>query len=50
MRAAAREAGTLAGADGVAVISALSLAPQPVEAARNLRSVVDTALSQRGAA
>jgi thiamine-phosphate pyrophosphorylase len=37
-----------AGADGVAVISALSLAPQPAEAARNLRSVVDTALSQRG--
>ena len=39
-----------AGADGVAVISALSLAPQPADAARNLRSVVDTALSQRGAA
>jgi thiamine-phosphate pyrophosphorylase len=38
-----------AGADGVAVISALSLAPQPAEAARNLRSVVDTALSKRGA-
>jgi len=38
-----------AGADGVAVISALSLAPQPDEAARNLRSVVDTALSRRGA-
>jgi thiamine-phosphate pyrophosphorylase len=37
-----------AGADGVAVISALSLAPQPEEAARNLRSVVDTALSKRG--
>jgi thiamine-phosphate pyrophosphorylase len=38
-----------AGADGVAVISALSLAPNPEEAARNLRSVVDTALSRRGA-
>jgi len=38
-----------AGADGVAVISALSLAPQPAEAARSLRSVVDTALSKRGA-
>ena len=37
-----------AGADGVAVISALSLAPQPAEAARNLRGVVDTVLSQRG--
>jgi thiamine-phosphate pyrophosphorylase len=39
-----------AGADGVAVISALSLAPQPAEAARNLRSVIDTALAKRGAA
>lgn len=39
-----------AGADGVAVISALSLAPAPEEAARNLRSIVDTALSKRGAA
>ena len=39
-----------AGADGIAVISALSLAPEPAEAARNLRSVVDTALSRRGAA
>ena len=39
-----------AGADGVAVISALSLAPDPTEAARNLRSVVDAALAQRGAA
>ncbi len=38
------------GADGVAVISALSLSPQPAEAARTLRSVIDTALSQRGAA
>ena len=39
-----------AGADGVAVISALSLAPAPEEAARNLRSVVDMALAKRGAA
>ena len=39
-----------AGADGVAVISALSLSPDPAEAARNLRSVVDAALAQRGAA
>ena len=39
-----------AGADGVAVISALSLAPQPADAARNLRSVVDTALAKRGVA
>jgi thiamine-phosphate pyrophosphorylase len=38
------------GADGVAVISALSLAPAPEDAARNLRSVVDTALAKRGAA
>jgi len=38
-----------AGADGVAVISALSLAPDPREAARNLRGVVDRALAQRGA-
>lgn len=39
-----------AGADGVAVISALSLAPDPKAAARNLRGVVDAALSRRGAA
>lgn len=38
-----------AGADGVSVISALSLAPDPTQAARNLRSVVDLALAQRGA-
>ncbi len=38
-----------AGVDGVAVISALSLAPQPAEAARNLRNVVDAALAKRGA-
>jgi thiamine-phosphate pyrophosphorylase len=37
-----------AGADGVSVISALSLAPDPTQAARNLRSVVDLALAQRG--
>ena len=39
-----------AGADGVAVISALSLAPAAQEAARNLRGVVDAALAKRGAA
>ncbi len=39
-----------ADADGVAVISALSLAPDPAAAARNLRGVVDTALSKRGTA
>jgi thiamine-phosphate pyrophosphorylase len=38
-----------AGADGVAVISALSLAPDPGEAARALRGVVDAALAKRGA-
>ena len=37
-----------AGADGVAVISALSLAPDPAEAARELRQAVDTALARRG--
>jgi thiamine-phosphate pyrophosphorylase len=36
-----------AGADGVAVISALSLAPDPAKAARDLRAVVDDALRQR---
>jgi thiamine-phosphate pyrophosphorylase len=39
-----------AGADGIAVISALSLAPDPVNAARDLRAKVDRALNQRGAA
>lgn len=39
-----------AGADGVAVISALSLAPDPAEAARKLRASVDEALVKRGAA
>ena len=39
-----------AGADGVSVISALSLAPDPGKAARDLRAAVDRALQQRGAA
>jgi len=38
-----------AGADGVAVISAISLAPEPAAATRALRAVVDGALSTRGA-
>ncbi len=38
-----------AGADGVAVISALSLAGDPARAARELRAVVDRALAMRGA-
>jgi thiamine-phosphate pyrophosphorylase len=37
-----------AGADGVAVISALSLAPDPAAASRDLRKVVDEALATRG--
>ncbi len=37
-----------AGADGVAVISALSLAPDPAAAARRLRGIVDGSLSGRG--
>ena len=37
-----------AGADGVAVISALSLAPDPGKAARELRGVVDAVLARRG--
>jgi thiamine-phosphate pyrophosphorylase len=36
-----------AGADGVAVISALSLAPDPTKAAQDLRAVVDHALAAR---
>jgi thiamine-phosphate pyrophosphorylase len=36
-----------AGADGVAVISALSLAPDPGKAAQKLRAVVDSALARR---
>jgi thiamine-phosphate pyrophosphorylase len=39
-----------AGADGVAVISALSLAADPAKAARDLRAVVDAALARRGRA
>jgi thiamine-phosphate pyrophosphorylase len=39
-----------AGADGVAVISALSLASDPAQAAQNLRALVDRALAQRGRA
>jgi thiamine-phosphate pyrophosphorylase len=39
-----------AGADGVAIISALSLASDPKIAAEKLRGIVDAALSQRGAA
>ena len=38
-----------AGADGVAVISALSLAPDPTDAARRLRGIVDNSLRARGA-
>jgi len=37
-----------AGADGVAVISALSLASDPAQAAQKLRAVVDDALKRRG--
>jgi thiamine-phosphate pyrophosphorylase len=37
-----------AGADGVAVISALSLAPDPTGAARRLRGIVDESLRARG--
>jgi len=37
-----------AGADGVSVISALSLAHNPAAAAKSLRGVVDRALAQRG--
>jgi thiamine-phosphate pyrophosphorylase len=36
-----------AGADGVAVISALSLAPDPAAAARSLRQIVDAMLAKR---
>jgi thiamine-phosphate pyrophosphorylase len=38
-----------AGADGIAVISAVSLAPDPAAAARALRGIVDSALAKRGA-
>jgi thiamine-phosphate pyrophosphorylase len=37
-----------AGADGVAVISALSLVPDPETAARQLREIVDAVLAKRG--
>ncbi len=37
-----------AGADGVAVISALSLTPDPAAAARSLRQIVDAMLAKRG--
>jgi len=37
-----------AGADGVAVISALSLASDPLAAARELRAIVDDARARRG--
>jgi thiamine-phosphate pyrophosphorylase len=37
-----------AGADGVAVISALSLASDPAAATRTLRGIVDGALAKRG--
>jgi thiamine-phosphate pyrophosphorylase len=39
-----------AGADGIAVISALSLAPDPQAAARDLRAIVEAALARRAAA
>jgi thiamine-phosphate pyrophosphorylase len=38
-----------AGADGIAVISAISLAADPAAAARALRGIVDSALAKRGA-
>jgi thiamine-phosphate pyrophosphorylase len=38
-----------AGADGVAIISALSLTPDPAAAARALRDIVDGMLAKRGA-
>ena len=38
-----------AGADGIAVISALSLATDPGKAAQDLRAIVDNALKRRGA-
>jgi thiamine-phosphate pyrophosphorylase len=37
-----------AGADGVAVISAISLAPDPAAATRALRAIVDAMLAKRG--
>ena len=38
-----------AGADGIAVISALSLVPDPQASARALRDIVDAMLAKRGA-
>jgi thiamine-phosphate pyrophosphorylase len=38
-----------AGADGVAVISALAMTPDPAAAARSLREIVDAMLAKRGA-
>jgi thiamine-phosphate pyrophosphorylase len=46
--AANAEAVIAAGADGVSVISALSLAPDPTAAARELRTIVDAALKKYG--
>ena len=37
-----------AGADGIAVISALSLAPDPADAAKSLREIVDGMLAKSG--
>jgi thiamine-phosphate diphosphorylase len=37
-----------AGADGIAVISALSLAPDPTAAARGLRGIVDREMAKQG--
>jgi len=37
-----------AGADGIAVISALSLSPDPTAAARTLRDIVDAMVAKRG--
>jgi thiamine-phosphate pyrophosphorylase len=42
------EGAIAAGADGVAVISALSLAAEPGAAARRLRRIVDDAIEKRG--
>ena len=46
-RGAKADEALAAGADGVAVISALSLSPDPALAARSLRNIVDVALEQR---
>jgi len=39
-----------AGADGVAVISALSMASDPAKAAKDMRAIIDAALAKRSAA